>query len=88
LRRPTDLLSDERIASPVVSRSPCSRPALDGAPQSHMLWLDRQTGQMLDILENIMPACSSPAEPIRASRRRRPGLDRGAVCHGERRMPA
>jgi hypothetical protein len=56
LRTPTDLLRDEKIGSTVVSRSPCSRLELDGARQSHMLWLDRQTGQILDILENIMPA--------------------------------
>jgi hypothetical protein len=56
LRTPTDLLISEKIGSTVLSRSPCSRLALDGARQSHVLWRIRQTGQMLDLVENIMPA--------------------------------
>jgi len=43
-----------------VRRSPCSPPELDGARQAHVLSLDRQTDQMLDILEHILPARSSP----------------------------
>jgi hypothetical protein len=88
LRTPTDLLSAEQLGSPVARRSPCSRLALDGARQSHMRWRDRQTGQMLDILEHIMPARSSEGNPTRASCRRRPGRERGAVCCGERHIPA
>jgi hypothetical protein len=56
LRTPTDLLISEKIGSTVLSRSPSSRLALDGARQSHVLWRIRQTGQMLDLVENIMPA--------------------------------
>jgi hypothetical protein len=58
------------------------------ARQSHLLWRDRQTGQMLDIVEHIMPARSSEGNPARASRRRQPCLERGVVCRGARRMPA
>jgi hypothetical protein len=43
LRTPTDLLSDQQISSPVLRRSPCSPPDLDGARQAHVLSLDRQT---------------------------------------------
>jgi hypothetical protein len=53
-----------------------------------MLWRDRQTSQMLDILEHIMPARSSEGNQTRASRRRRTGCERGVVCRSERRMPA
>jgi hypothetical protein len=56
LRPPTDLLSDEPIGSLVVRRSPGSPPERDGARQAHVLSLERQTDQMLDILEHIMPA--------------------------------
>jgi hypothetical protein len=88
LRTPTDLLSNKHIGSTIASRSPCSRLAHDGACQSHVLWRDRQTGQMLDIMEHIMPARSSEGKPTRASRRRRPGRERGVMCRGERHLPA
>jgi hypothetical protein len=88
LRSLTDLLKDEEIGSTIASRSPCSRLALDGARQSQVLWRDRQTGQMLDIVEHIRPARSSPEEPTRASRRRKPGRERGVACRGERHLPA